>query len=314
MHSSAVRSFSDPDAYGAAVRAVNLELVADGNADFSAKLISVGLRRLWMQRSYANAGGASRGSMLSGRAGILFALPPALSWNGVALPMRRIVRYAPGQEFCSRATAGCMSWAGIGLPIEDLGAAGAALTDQDLLPPRGGLVAEPKPEAMARLAQLHAAVGRLAEEAPEVIANPSTAHSLEQALVEAAVDCLRDADVHENSSAQRRRELIMRRFFKILEDNSHIPLYISEVCTAIGVAHSTLLLCCKEHLGMAPKRYLMLRRLRLARRELQEATHDETSVAQIAAKYGFWEFGRFAGVYRSVFGERPSDTLRSVGR
>ena len=72
MLSSAVRSFSDPDAYGAAVRAANLELVADGNADFSAKLVSIGLRRLWMQRSYSNAAAVARCGMLSGRAGILF--------------------------------------------------------------------------------------------------------------------------------------------------------------------------------------------------------------------------------------------------
>jgi len=312
MLSSAVRSFSDPDAYGAAVRAAKLELVADGNADFSAKLISVGLRRLWMQRSYAKAGGIARGSMLSGRAGILFALPPALTLNGVALPARRIVRYAPAQEFCLRVTAGSLSWAALGLPIEDLSAAGAALADQDLTPPRGGLIAEPKADAIARLARLHAAVGRLAEEDPELIANPSAAHGLEQALIEAAVDCLRDADVHENSSAQRRRELIMRRFFTVMEDNPHIPLYISEICVAIGVPHSALLLCCQEHLGMAPKRYLLLRRLRLARQELREGTPGKMSVAEIAGKYGFWEYGRFAGVYGFVFGERPSDTLRGV--
>ncbi len=314
MLSSAVRSFSDPDAYGAAVRAANLELVADGNAHFSAKLISVGLKRLWMQRSSANAGGIARGSMLSGRAGVLFALPPALALNGVALPVRRVVRYAPAQEFCMRATAGSLSWAALGLPIEDLDAAGVALADQDLTPPRGGLVAEPKPDAMAKLARLHAEVGRMAEEAPEAIANPATAHSLEQALIEAAVDCLRDADVHENSSAQRRRERVMRRFFRMLEDNPHSPLYITEVCAAIGVPHSTLLLCCHEHLGMAPKRYLLLRRLRLARQELREATHGETSVTEVAAKYGFWEFGRFAGAYSSVFGERPSETLRGAAR
>jgi len=312
MLTSAVRSFSDPDAYGAAVRAANVELTADGNADFSAKLISVGLGRLWMQRSNANAGGIAHVSMLSGRAGIVFALPPGLAFNGVALPVRRIVRYAPAQEFCLRVTAGRLSWAAMGLPIEDLDAAGAALADQDLTPPRGGLIAEAKPEAMARLAQLHATVARLAEEAPEVIANPSTAHSLEQALIEAAVDCLRDADVYENSSAQRRRELIMRRFFRFLEDNPRIPIFIPEICIAIGTSHSTLLSCCQEHLGMAPKRYLLLRRLRLARQELREATRGETSVTEVAAKYGFWEFGRFAGVYSFVFGERPSDTLRGV--
>ena len=30
----------------------------------------------------------------------------------------------------------------------------------------------------------------------------------------------------------------------------------------------------------------------------------------IAADFGFWEFGRFSGQYRRLFGELPSETLR----
>lgn len=60
---------------------------------------------------------------------------------------------------------------------------------------------------------------------------------------------------------------------------------------------------------MAPKRYLLLRRMGLARRALRRADPDTTSVTTIGTRYGFWELGRFAVVYQALFDESPSATL-----
>jgi AraC family ethanolamine operon transcriptional activator len=60
---------------------------------------------------------------------------------------------------------------------------------------------------------------------------------------------------------------------------------------------------------MGPKHYLLLRRMHLARRALREATTDAT-VTDVATRYGFWQLGRFAVDYQSLFGESPSATLR----
>jgi AraC-like DNA-binding protein len=66
---------------------------------------------------------------------------------------------------------------------------------------------------------------------------------------------------------------------------------------------------CQEHLGMGPKRYLMLRHLHLARQALREAAPDANTVTDIATRFGFWQLGRFSIKYRALFGEAPSATL-----
>jgi transcriptional regulator GlxA family with amidase domain len=43
---------------------------------------------------------------------------------------------------------------------------------------------------------------------------------------------------------------------------------------------------------------------------LQMGDPSRDTVADIAMRYGFWELGRFAGVYRARYGETPSATLR----
>jgi AraC-like DNA-binding protein len=58
-----------------------------------------------------------------------------------------------------------------------------------------------------------------------------------------------------------------------------------------------------------PKQYLMLRRMHLARAALQRVEPHATTVTEIATRFGFWHFGRFAGHYRHLFDETPSATL-----
>jgi transcriptional regulator GlxA family with amidase domain len=163
---------------------------------------------------------------------------------------------------------------------------------------------------MAKLHRLHAAAGQLAEDAPEIIANPEAAHGLEQLLIHALVECLSIGEASEDRSALRHHATIMRRFRRAVEENADQPLYIPELCKAIAVSDRTLRVCCQEQLGMSPKRYLLLRRMHLARRALRESAPTAATVTEIATRYGFWQFGRFAGEYKSVFGEAPSATLR----
>jgi AraC family ethanolamine operon transcriptional activator len=47
---------------------------------------------------------------------------------------------------------------------------------------------------------------------------------------------------------------------------------------------------------------------------LASATPGKMTVTRIATDHGFYELGRFAATYRSLFGEHPSETLRGGSR
>jgi AraC-like DNA-binding protein len=186
---------------------------------------------------------------------------------------------------------------------------GIAVAGCDLTPPRDSLRITPSSAAMTKLLHLHSEASALAEVEPAVVTHPEVARSLEQSLIEVMVKCLSNSEPDEETWAYRCHETIMRRFRRVLDENPGRALYIPEICASIGVPDRTLRFCCHEHLGMGPKKYLMLRRMNLAQRALRASVSDTTTVTEIATQFGFWHFGRFSAAYRSIFGELPSVTL-----
>jgi AraC-like DNA-binding protein len=311
MPSSAVRKFTEPDEYADTIRATRAEITVTGRGEFTAEIIRIDLHRLWMQRFSDNLPRVGHSAAMSGRVIMSFRTQPgpSLLWGNAEMLPTNIVRHGEGESTFQRSS-GSASWGAISLPVADTIAIGETLGGCGLAPPKTALIVTPRPSAMAKLQRLHAAAGDLAENAPEIIANPEAARGLEQALIEAMVGCLASGRGRENSLAQGQHALVMRRFRRVVEESAEEPLYIPDICKAIRVSERALRVCCQEHLGMGPKRYLVLRRMHLARRMLRQSAPDANSVTDIATRFGFWQLGRFAAEYQSLFGEAPSATLR----
>jgi AraC-like DNA-binding protein len=310
MPSSAVRTFSDPDDYAACIRNSTAEMTITGRGVFSAKLTRIDLHSLWMQRLSDNLPRIAHLGAMERPAVTFRTRPgPSLLRGGVEVSPTHIVRHTENESGFQHSS-GLADWAAMSLPIEDMVSVGAAIADLDLTPPKDPTLVAPSPAAMAKLQGLHAAASRLAEEAPDIIAHPEAARGLEQALIEAMVGCLANREGRANSLAQGQHAIVMRRFRRVVEENPEEPLYIPDICKTIGISPRALLVSCQEHFGMGPKRYLLLRRMHLVRRALRQATPGTTSVTEMAMRYGFWQLGRFAVKYHSLFGEVPSATLR----
>jgi AraC-like DNA-binding protein len=313
MPSSTVQRFTDADDYAAVFRDINAKFTIIGRGDFAAKLVRVTLHRLLLALSTDNLPRVGHLDYLVGWGGISFRTMsgPSLLMRGVEMEPTKLIWRAEGQgghqHSSGRASIGSMS-----LPVEDMASVAVTMAECDLPLPRDAFGFTPLPHAMARLQRVHAAAVHLAETAPEIIANPNAANGLERALIEAMVSCLTSGNPVAVRSAFRQHAKVMRRLEEVLRASPEGPLYMDDLCTAIGVSYRTLHACCREHLGMGPKRYLILRRMHLARRALSRGDPEKTSVTEIATEYGFWELGRFSVVYRSLFGESPFTTLRRL--
>jgi len=227
--------------------------------------------------------------------------------SGAAFGADQVVLFGPNTSHFQR-TFGPIRWAAISLFPGDLEQAVTGIAGTDMPKPSTSLVLKPGVEQLTRLRQLYLEVNRMAYSGEPALDHPEVRRSLQQTLTVAMVGCLSGEAENGQGSGWHRHQQIMQRFREWLDANNDRAVYLEEVCTALSVSAPTLRRCCDEHLGMSPMHYLWLRRMNLARQELQQR-HSRTSVTATAMNFGFWHLGRFADEYRSLFGEPPAATL-----
>jgi AraC-like DNA-binding protein len=306
--------FTEPDAYEAGFRGAPINLVLTRGGEFTARLTRVALPNLQLidgQDSLPRIAWIAPARELA-----CVAFPtqfdPPVMWNGVELQSGDIVLQGRGARGHQR-TSGTSHWAYIWMAPEHLAGYGKALTGRALVMPRWCQVLRPPPRAAARLRRLHEQACHLVATRPKIAAHRQVARALHHDLFHALVDCLTAGQVRSNGVASRRHATIMNRFEKLLASQIGRQLTAARICTSIDVSERTLRVCCAQFLGMGPSRYIRLRRLNLVRAALRRADPATTSVAELAGRYGFFELGRFAIRYRTLFGELPSATLRRRG-
>ena len=86
------------------------------------------------------------------------------------------------------------------------------------------------------------------------------------------------------------------------------PIQLDTLAAAAGVPPRTLQTQFKTYLGTTPLGWVRQVRFAYARQQLLNADRRRVSVTQIALASGFSQLGRFAGQYRALYGERPSQT------
>jgi AraC-like DNA-binding protein len=311
MAENGTAKFANPDDYQAGIGDASVNLIVTGGGDFNARLTWLNLRRLRVLCACENLPRIAFFALSPAQVFVSFpaSAGPPLTYGGLGLQLGDVVFHSRGERMHLR-TNGESQWGLISLPPEQLAACAKALTGLKITSPPVGLVLRPSRSAASGLLRLYSRACRLAETRHKLIANPEVARALEQELLHALVNCLTADDVIGNLKTRWHHADIMVRFEDALTTHRGPPLNMPALCAAIGVPERTLRVCCAEFLGMSPSRYLLLRRLNMARSALRRADPATASVAEIARSCQFLEPGRFAVTYRTIFGEMPSSTLR----
>jgi AraC-like DNA-binding protein len=307
---SKVLTFTDPDLYTSAVLTADMQVFPTAKGEFRAELTQVVLNRLRMQRFEENLSRVHKGAVRRDRKVFTFltADQPEVSNRGRVLSLGEIC--ADDIDLQHVRTGGDYRFGGISLTPEDFAASCKAIVGCELDPEFRCQFIRPNPKLIERFLKLHEMVGSFAKAMPELFELPEVVRGLEQRLIHVLVRCVTDGNSSFTNSGNLRHKVIVARFEDFMEANPNTPLYLTEVCAAIGIAERTLRAACEEHIGMGPIRYLTLRRMHLARRALLCADPSKATVTEIATDHGFWELGRFSVAYRIMFGEAPSLTLK----
>lgn len=89
---------------------------------------------------------------------------------------------------------------------------------------------------------------------------------------------------------------------------------LAELADIAGVSVRTLSRGFLNRHGLGPMSFLKRRRMEAVQQALLGAERGETSITEIAMRYGFHHAGRFSVDYRREFGETPSTTLARAPR
>jgi len=89
------------------------------------------------------------------------------------------------------------------------------------------------------------------------------------------------------------------------------PLALIDVAEAVGVSARALQYAFRRFRNTTPMAFLRQARLERAHRDLQNARPGDT-VTDIATRWGFTHFGRFAEAYRARYGSTPRQTLQDA--
>lgn len=307
-----VAVLSDVDEYGASISgfATETQQLSSGVFTGSTYLASFGdvqlFRLVTSQRIYEQF--VSRPNSLS------IALPLSLSepvlFRGTQVNHGEIVCF-PGDDASTYYTAHHTDLLALTFDIEDFAsyAEQVKFSDDDRrLTTAAFLKVAPKREAALRVF-LQSALKSLIDN-PSVLQCQRVQESLRESIYANVLNVLGPSDNLSAFAMPKQRYALVARAREYLFHDPHCETFtIGELCRFLGVGSRTLEYAFQDVLGMTAVAYLRALRLNYVRQEIKSGGPN-SSVLDIAARWGFWHPSHFSADYKRLFGDLPSETRR----
>ena len=313
MWSNKIVESNDPDEFVTLIRPADRKLLVTERGQFAARSTLIDVGQLQAERRFERLSRVMHIEV--SRPGILFLTEPGpeMHLNGATIRHSDIALFNSGEAYLWRLS-GSTNWGAMTLANDDMEAVRTSYLGRRSTEMSGFTVVTPPATALARLRMLHAAAGDL----PDTLGGSENQiefeRAVEQALIRAMIEGIGGEDVRSDTLGRQHHQMVIRRFFELLEAPALQPFSMQTISDAIGVSSRSLRAACEEQLGVSPTQYIRHCRMRLVRHALRQADPNITRVTDIATEHGFWELGRFSVRYRHIFGESPSATLRAVAR
>jgi AraC family ethanolamine operon transcriptional activator len=110
--------------------------------------------------------------------------------------------------------------------------------------------------------------------------------------------------------AKARRFQMFKRARDTIHENLASGICVSSLCTQVGMSRRSLETLFLSISGTTPAHYIRTLQLNEIRRALLTEENARSSIGDVAARWGVWHWSRFAGNYRKMFDELPSQTRR----
>jgi AraC family ethanolamine operon transcriptional activator len=178
----------------------------------------------------------------------------------------------------------------------------------------GRRLAPTDPQRIAAFCDLLTTMKASLQATPDLLRHQQMQKAMQQGLFASLLDTMSPLTTPLGPPPCHTRHLVVARAREFMEAHIDEPITVADLCVQLGVSRRTLQYSFQDVLALNPVKFLRAIRLNAVRRALKVAEPGgRETVADIAARWGFWHLSHFSAEYKAMFGELPSETLRRQG-